>query len=235
MPLLLIFLFVLFQSEFSCFFNSCYLEFFFSFFDFNFLFFSVFGFFFTLNNGSEFCLQDLSSSLNYNYNFRTYFTQTYLHAAFNEHMKPYRNITRIDKLFGDYNTKTYRKAFSKHARGTHAKELFTLLYSFTFDYYALVKKDFNPILLFYFKKQHLYSVIEMFYAALYLGMIYFLSFVHIKNIEESSLLLRETEEVETEYSQSHWYYFRESRRGIMPPKMHYNAELDFFYPHHPYQ
>jgi hypothetical protein len=90
-------------------------------------------------------------------------------------MKPYQNLTKFDKLFGDYNIRTLGKK-KKHARATHAKELFTLLYSYTFDYYGLYnRKSSNPVILFYFKKQHLYSVVEMAYAVIYLGMIYLLS------------------------------------------------------------
>lgn len=118
---------------------------------------------------------ELNTKLNYNYNFRTHFTQTYLHAAFNEYMKPYQNLTKFDKLFGDYNIRTLGKK-KKHARATHAKELFTLLYSYTFDYYGLYsRRSANSFILFYFKKQHLYSVVEMAYAVIYLGMIYLLS------------------------------------------------------------
>jgi hypothetical protein len=118
---------------------------------------------------------ELGTKLSYNYNFRTHFTQTYLHAAFNEYMKPYQNLTKFDKLFGDYNLRTLGKK-RKHARATHAKELFTLLYSYTFDYYGLYsRKSSNLFILFYFKKQHLYSVVEMAYAIIYLGMIYLFS------------------------------------------------------------
>lgn len=176
---------------------------------------------------------ELNTKLNYNYGFRTHFTQTYLHAAFNEYMKPYQNLTKFDKLFGDYNIRTLGKK-RKHARATHAKELFTLLYSYTFDYYGLYNRKTNgTFIMFYFKKQHLYSVVEMGYAVIYLGMIYILSWVHVKNIEESSLPIRESEEIDEEYAQSFWYYYRDNRRGIVPPQMDDNIEIDFAYPQHP--
>lgn len=56
---------------------------------------------------------------------------------------------------------------------------------------------------------------------------------HVKNIEEGVLPNRETEEIDEEYSQSHWFYFRENRRGITPPKIHDNEEVNFAYPQHP--
>ena len=57
--------------------------------------------------------------------------------------------------------------------------------------------------MFYFKKQHIYSTLEMFYASLYLGMIYFLSFTYVRTIEDGSLNNRETEEIDEELAQNH--------------------------------
>jgi hypothetical protein len=201
------------------------------FFFFKFSFLSLFSNDFKLT--SDIVAFELNTKLNYNYNFRTHFTQTYLHAAFNEYMKPYLNLTRFDKLFGDYNMRTLGKK-RKHARATHAKELFTLLYSYTFDYYGIYNyKSRNSVVLFYFKKQHLYSIVELAYAVIYLGMIYLLSWVHVKEIEEGSLPIRESEEIDEEYAQSFWYYYRDNRRGITPPQMDDNNEIDFAYPQHP--
>ena len=172
-------------------------------------------------------------SLEYDYNYRTYFSQTYLHAAYNKHMKPYRNLFNIDKMFGDYNSKTYGKS-KKHARAIKHTRLFLLLYSHTLDCYALNHKVVSsPFVLFYFKRHHFYSFLEMFYASLYLGMIYFFSFTYVRMMEDGSLTRRETEEIDEEEAQNHWYYFREDRRGVIEPAMEDNEEVDFAYPQHP--
>lgn len=170
--------------------------------------------------------------LEYNYNYRTYFTQTYLHAAYNKHMKPYRNLFNVDKMFGDYNSKTYGKS-KKHARAIKHTRLFLLLYSHTLDCYALSSKTSSSFVLFYFKRHHFYSFLEMFYASLYLGMIYFFSFTYIRMMEDSSLNMRETEEIDEEEAQNHWYFFQEDRRGLIEPAIEDNEEVDFAYPQHP--
>lgn len=171
--------------------------------------------------------------LDYNYNYRTFFSQTYLHAAYNKHMKPYKNLVNMDRLFGDYNVRTYGKS-KKHARAIKHTRLFFLLYSHTMDCYALNTKLVSfPSVLFYFKRQHLYSVLEMFYASVYLGMIYFFVFTYTRMIEDGSLNNRETEEIDEEEAQNHWYYFREDRRGLIEPAIEDNEEVNFAYPQHP--
>ena len=172
--------------------------------------------------------------LDYDYNYRTYFNQTYLHAAYNKHMKPYRNLLHTDRLFGDYNVRMYGKS-KKHARAIKHTRLFFLLYSHTVDFFAFNNNKLisSPTIMFYFKRQHLYSVLEMFYASIYLGMIYFLSFTYIRMLEDGSLNMRETEEIDEEEAQNHWYYFREDRRGRIEPSMEDNEEVNFAYPQHP--
>lgn len=106
------------------------------------------------------------TELNYNYSFKTQFTQTYLHAAYNEQIRPYRNLLNMERMFGDYNQRSigiqYKKRHHYHARSQAAKEVFTLLYSHTLDIYGLKGRfSTNPSVLFYFKKQHLYSLTEM--------------------------------------------------------------------------
>lgn len=144
-----------------------------------------------------------SLKIDYDYNYRTYFTHTYLHAAYNKHMKPYRNLFNTEKLFGDYNVRTYGKS-KKHARAIKHTKLFMLMYSHTLDCYVFNNKLVShPSIMFYFKKQHIYSTLEMFYASLYLGMIYFLSLTYIRMLEEGSLNNRETDEIDEELAQYH--------------------------------
>ena len=205
MPLCLVFLFFcffVFQCEVEFFFNYSFFEYTGVFVDgllSKFTSFLGLGGYATLKQ--EVSFYKLNTRLSYDYNFRTYFNQTYLHAAFNDYMKPYKNLTRSGKLFGDYNYRTRGK--KKHARAAYAKQVFTLLYSHTLDCYGVsVNGSKAPLALLYFKRQHLYSVTEMAWAALYLGLIYILSLMHVRNLEESFLPLRETEEVDEEYSQS---------------------------------
>jgi len=143
-------------------------------------------------------------SLEYNYNYRTYFSQTYLHAAYNKHMKPYRNLFNVDRMFGDHNSRTYGKS-KKHARAIKHTRLFLLLYSHTLDCYAFNPKltSSSSFILLYFKRHHFYSVLEMFYGSIYLGMIYFFSFTYVRMIEDSALGNRETEEIDEEEADMH--------------------------------
>lgn len=206
MPLFIVLVMLFFaivQKEFSFFFN---------FFDFNNFYCSFLSFNdFTLNNLSAFRsdfqeateFQVLSNvKLEYNYNYRTYFTQTYLHAAYNKHIKPYKNLLNVDRLFGDYNSRTFGKS-SKHARATKHTKLFMLLYSHSLECFAFDRGAVNsPLVMFYFKKHHVYSALEMIYASIYLGMIYFLSFTYTRMVEDSALGLRETEEIDEEDAQN---------------------------------
>ena len=234
--IILFFTLLVTQSEFA---------FFFDFFSYDFLFNYITNLsFFVFNNynftSCTFSIWDYSGfqklthiKLEYDYNYRTYFTHTYLHAAYNKHMKPYRNLFNTERLFGDYNVRTYGKS-KKHARAIKHTKLFMLMYSHTLDCYAFNNKLVsNPSVMFYFKKQHIYSTLEMFYASLYLGMIYFLSFTYVRTIEDGSLNNRETEEIDEELAQNHWYYFREDRRGLIEPAIADNEEVNFAYPQHP--
>ena len=203
---------------------------------------SVFSFLniFNLNYSSAFLLNDEFGfqplnhmKLDYNYNYRTYFTHTYLHAAYNKHMKPYRNLFSAEKMFGDYNVRTYGKS-KKHARAIKHTRLFLLMYSHTLECYAFNSKlTSTPFVMFYFKRHHFYSTLEMFYASLYLGMVYFFSYTYTRMLEDGSLNNRETEEIDEEEAQNHWYYFRETRRGMIEPSMEDNEEVNFAYPQHP--
>lgn len=201
-----VFCFLFIQNEFIFFFN---------FFTYDFLTYYVSDFlFFIFNNFLSFShdfvffdhtgFQNLSYlNVDYDYNYRTYFTHTYLHAAYNKHMKPYRNLFSTERLFGDYNVQSYGKS-KKHARALKHTKLFMLMYSHTLDCYAFNSKlTAQPLVMFYFKKQHMYSTLEMIYASLYLGMVYFLSFTYVRTLEESSLNLRETEEIDEELAQNH--------------------------------
>ena len=171
--------------------------------------------------------------LDYDYNYRTYFTQTYLHSAYTHHMKPYKNLFSVDRMFGDHNVRTYGKS-KKHARSVKNTKIFLLLYSHTLNCYAFNAKVVStPFVMFYFKKHHFYSFLEMVYASLYLGMVYFFSLTYTRMIEDGSLNMRETEEVDEEEAQNHWYFFREDRRGVVEPSMDDNEEVDFPYPQHP--
>ena len=240
MPVFVFFLLILFvfvsQFEFSFFFNFFYKSFFyedFLFFSFinNLNYYNIISYnYFNYDNG----FQSLDyMKLDYNYNYRTYFTQTYLHAAYNKHIKPYKNLLNVDRLFGDYNLRTYGKS-KKHARAMKHTRIFMLLYSHTIECFAFNNKLVSsPTVMFFFKKQHLYSVLEMFYASIYLGMIYFFSFTYVRMVEDSALNLRETEEIDEEHAQNDWYYYREDRRGIIEPAIDDNIELDFAYPQHP--
>ena len=186
-----------------------------------------------IHEGLTFDFQKLNHmALEYNYNYRTYFSQTYLHAAYNKHMKPYRNLFNVEKMFGDYNSRTYGKS-KKHARAMKHTRLFLLMYSHTLDCYALSPKTSSFSILFYFKRHHFYSLLEMFYASLYLGMIYFFSLTYTRMIEDGSLNMRETEEIDEEIAQNHWFFFREDRRGVIEPSIEDNEEVDFAYPQHP--
>lgn len=148
-------------------------------------------------------------------------------------MKPYRNLFNTEKLFGDYNVRMYGKS-KKHARAIKHTKLFMLMYSHTLDCYVFSNKLVShPSIMFYFKKQHIYSTLEMFYASLYLGMIYFLSLTYVRMLEEGSLNNRETDEIDEELAQYHWYYFREDRRGLIEPAIADNEEVNFAYPQHP--
>jgi hypothetical protein len=173
---------------------------------------SVFSFLniFNLNYSSAFLLNDEFGfqplnhmKLDYNYNYRTYFTHTYLHAAYNKHMKPYRNLFSAEKMFGDYNVRTYGKS-KKHARAIKHTRLFLLMYSHTLECYAFNSKlTSTPFVMFYFKRHHFYSTLEMFYASLYLGMVYFFSYTYTRMLEDGSLNNRETEEIDEEEAQNH--------------------------------
>jgi hypothetical protein len=57
--------------------------------------------------------------------------------------------------------------------------------------------------MFYFKRHHFYSTLEMFYASLYLGMVYLFSYTYTRMIEDGSLNNRETEEIDEEEAQNH--------------------------------
>ncbi len=209
------------------FFSFIFSEFFFNFFNFNFFF--IDNYFYFDNN-----FQKISyTQLDYDYNYRTYFSQTYLHAAYNKHMKPYKNLLSADRLFGDYNTRMYGKS-KKHARAVKHTKLFFLLYSHSVDFFALNTNKLisSPSVLFYFKRQHLYSVLEMLYASIYLGMIYFFSLTYTRMIEDSALEHRKTDELEEEPT-NEWFTFREDRRGVIEPKIDDNEELNFIYPEHP--
>jgi len=174
-----------------------------------------------------------NTGLDYNYNYRTFFSHSYLHAAYNKHMKPYKNLLNMDRLFGDYNVRSYGKS-KKHARAVKHTRIFLLLYSHTMECYAFNSKlAGSPSVMLYFKRQHLYSLLEMFYASLYLGMIYFFVFTYVRILEDGSLNNRETEEVDEEEAQNHWYYFREDRCGLIEPSIADNEEIDFAYPQHP--
>lgn len=171
-------------------------------------------FFFTLNNFNSLFLLNVSTNpleffelnsvrIDYDHNYRTYFTHSYLHAAYNKHMKPYKNLLNTERLFGDYNLQTYGKS-KKHARAMKHTKLFMLMYSHTLDCYVFNNKFLhNSFVVFYFKKQHIYSSLEMIYASLYLSMIYFLVFTYVRAIEDGALNNRETEEIDEELAQSH--------------------------------
>ncbi len=210
MPLVIFLIFfcllLSFQLEFSFFLNFSSLDLLFNFI-FNFCFFT-FSNFTTLNPTSLFLntsdFQELNGlKIDYDHNYRTYFTHTYLHAAYNKHMKPYRNLFNTERLFGDYNVRTFGKS-KKHARAIKHTKLFMLMYSHTLDCYVLNNKTASSSsIFFYFKKQHIYSSLEMIYASLYLGMVYFLSLTYVRTIEDGSLNNRETEEIDEELAQNH--------------------------------
>jgi len=195
--------------------SQCEISFLFDFpsFDITYIYFFNF-FFFIVNNFNSYFFstsllevsgfQELGSlRIDYDHNYRTYFMHTYLHAAYNKHMKPYKNLLNTERLFGDYNVRTYGKS-KKHARAIKHTKLFMLMYSHTLDCYVFNNKFLsNPSVVFYFKKQHMYSSLEMIYASLYLGMVYFLVFTYVRAIEDGSLNNRETEEIDEELAQSH--------------------------------
>lgn len=236
MILLIISLLFFAQMEFAffsgVFFYSFFLE---MFYESAFWFFNSFNLIFydsiDLESKSFYALNNMK--LDYNYNYRTFFNHSYLHAAYNKHMRPYKNLLNMDRLFGDYNVRTYGKS-KKHARAIKHTKIFLLLYSHTMECYALNSKLAGfPSIMFYFKRQHLYSLLEMFYASLYLGMVYFFVFTYVRMIEDGSLNNRETEEIDEEEAQNHWYYFREDRRGLIEPAIEDNEEINFAYPQHP--
>lgn len=202
--------------------------------DFTFIFFNNFNFSFYSNTKYGFFVLD-NTKLNYDYNYRTHFTQTYLHAAYTHHMKPYKNLFNMDRLFGDYNVRTFGKS-KKHARSTKFTQLFILLYSHSLECYGFNAKLIStPFVVFYFKKEHLYSVLEMFYAAVYLGVVYFFVFAYVRMVERSSLGLRDDDEIDEEEAQNQWYAFRDDRTGLIEPQIYDNIEVDFAYPQSPYE